>query len=285
MQRRAVAVFVAFFLVMGTLSLGLVVTAESPTLDAEGEELQAGDSFTVSGQEYTVSDITVEESEGGGGHGGGGGTTYEAVFEWTVQDAEYTESWENNSTVEFDGKTWRVLVGDGDDPSTFTLEEQLNKSAILADDPDADNETVMHEGEEHVVVQEDGEERLVDADEYFPAPETREYSEGDTFDYDGNETTVDAVSTDAAELRWTAPMTQSTAAGYRANVTLSDQTFFVEFLDEETILLSTDFAALDNYNEASETHHHHKNGLWGVTLLSGITGVLLLGMAYMPSRY
>lgn len=284
MQRRAVAVFVAFFLVAGTLSLGLVVTAESPTLDADGEELQAGDSFTVSGQEYTVSDVAVEEEEGDG-HGGGGGTTYEAVFEWTVEDAEHTESWENNSTVEFDGETWRVLVEEGDDPSTFTLEQQLDKEAILAEDPDADNETVMHEGEEHVVVEEDGEERLVDADDYFPAPETRQYSEGDTFDYNGNETSVDTVSTSAVGLSWNAPKTESTSAGYRANVTLSDQQFFVEFLDEETILLSSDYEALAQYNQAASDHHRHTNGLWGVTLLSGATAILLLGMAYMPSRY
>ncbi|MFB6221925.1 MAG: hypothetical protein ABEH90_10870 [Halolamina sp.] len=282
MQRRAVAVFVAFFVVVGGLSLGLVVTAESPTLNADGQELQAGDSFTVSGQQYTVAAVDVSESSGG--HGGGS-TTYEAVFEWTDQDAQYTESWENNTTVEFDGKTWRVLVESGDDPSTVTLEQQLDKAAILAEDPDADNETVMHEGEEHVVIEEDGEERLVPADEYFPEPETRTYSEGDTFDYNGNETTVDTVAADAVELRWTAPKQKSTSAAYRANVTLSGQTFFVEFLDEETILLSSDFEALAEHNEATTTYHQLKNGLWGVTLLSGTTAILLLGMAYMPSRY
>jgi len=285
MQRRAAAVFAAFLVAAGALSLGLVVTAESPHLDAEGQELQANDSVTVSGQEYTVDSVEVSESEGGGGHGGGGGTTYEATFAWTVQDGQYTESWENNSTVEFDGETWRVLVGDGDDPSTFTLEQAIDKGAILAEDPDADNETVMHEGEEHVVVEEDGEEKLVPADEYFPEPATRQYSENETFDYAGNETTVASVSSSAVELTWTAPKTMSTTAAQRGNVTLGDQTYFVEFLDENTILLSSDFQALEQHREAMTTYHHHSNGLWGVTLLSGATAIILLGMAYMPSRY
>lgn len=285
MQRRAVAVFVAFFLVVGSLSLALVVTAESPHLDAEGRELRAGDSFTVGEQEYTVTSVDVSESEGGGGHGGGGGTTYETVFEWTVQGSDYSQSWENNSTVEFDNQTWRVLTGDGDDPTTFTLEQQLDKQAILAEDPDASNETVMYEGEEHVVITENGSERLVPADEYFPEPETREYSEGDTFDYNGNETSVDTVSQSAAELSWTAPRTMSTSAGQRANVTFSEQTFFVDFQDESTILLSSDFASLNEYNEAADTQQTHENGLWGVTILSGISAIFLLGMAYMPSRY
>ena len=285
MQRRAVAVFVAFFLVAGSLSLGLVVTAESPHLDAEGRELQAGDSFTVGGQEYTVAAVDVSESSGGGGHGGGGGTTYEAAFEWTVQNANYSESWENNSTVAFDGQSWRVIPAEGDDPTTFTLEQQLNKTAILQDDPDASNQTVMHEGEEHVVIEEDGEERLVPADEYFPEPDTREYSEGDTFDYKGNETTVDAVSSSAVELSWVAPQTRSTTAAQFGNVTLSEQQFFVHFQDESTILLSSDFQALNAYNQATDTQHTQENGLWGVTILSGITAILLTGMAYMPSRY
>lgn len=285
MQRRAVAVFVTLLLVAGSLSLGLVVTAESPHLDAEGRELQAGDSFTVGGQQYTVTAVEVSESSGGGGHGGGGGTTYEATFEWRVQDGDYIQTWENNSTVEFDGQTWRVLTAEGDNPETFTLRQQLDEQAILAEDPDASNETVMHEGEEHVVVTENGSERLVPADEYFPEPETREYSEGDTFEYQGNETTVDGVSTSAVELHWTAPETYSATAGQFSNVTLSNQTFFVYFQSDSTILLSSDFQALNAYNQATQTYHHHTNGLWGVTILSGITAVLLVGMAYMPSRY
>jgi len=280
MQRRAVAVFVAFFLVVGSLSLALVVTAESPHLDAEGRELQAGDSFTVSEQEYTVASITATES-----YGGEGGTTYETVFEWTVQNSDYSQSWENNSTVEFDGQTWRVLTGAGEDPTTFTLEQQIDKQAILAEDPDASNETVMYEGEEHVVITENGEERLVPADEYFPEPESREYSEGDTLDYNGNASSVDAVSATAVDLSWIAPQTMSSSVGQRANVTLSEQTFYVDFVDESTILLSSDFAALNELNTATDTQHTYENGLWGVTLLSGISAIFLLGMAYMPSRY
>jgi hypothetical protein len=285
MQRRAVAVFVAFFLVVGSLSLALVVTAESPHLDAEGRELQAGDRFTVGNQEYTVASVDVSESEGGGAHGGGGGTTYETVFEWTVQGSDYSQSWENNSTVGFDNQTWRVLTGAGDDPTTFTLEEQLDKQAILADDPDASNETVMYEGEEHVVITEDGEERLVPATDYFPESETREYSEGDTFDFNGNASSVDAVSASAVDLSWTAPRTMSRSVGQRSNVTLSAQTFYVDFVDESTILLSSDFSSLNEYNSAAETQHTYENGLWGVSLMSGISAIFLLAMAYMPSRY
>lgn len=290
MQRRAGAAFVVFFLLVGAASLGLVVTAESPELEASGQTYQQGDTFTVSGTEYTVSKVEKSESGGGGGHGGGhggggGSVSYEAVFEWTNDSFQYTESWGNNSTVSYDGKQWRVLVGDGDDPTTFTLEEDIDESAILADDPNAADEMVTHEGEQHVVVTENGTEKLVPASEYFPAPETREFAEGETFDYDGNETTVESVSTSGASLTWTAPKVESVSAGQKGNVTLGDQTYFLYFESGDEVLLSSDFAGLNQYEQASTEHHHHKNGLWGVTILSGTTAILLLGMAYMPSRY
>lgn len=168
MQRRAVAVAAALFLVVGALSLGLVLTSEAPELALEGDnEFQEGDRFTFAGQTYTVATIEASESDGGG-HGGGGGTTYEAVIEWNNQSMEGT---------------------------------------------------------------------------------------------------------------------QSTSAGQHGNVTLSGQTFFVHFDSADQIVVSGDFAELRQYNYDSNQYHTHTNGLWGITILSGVVAILFLGMAYMPSRY
>jgi len=169
MQRRAVAVAAALFLIVGALSLGLVLTSEAPALDTQGEnEFQQGDRFTVAGQTYTVASIEATESEGGGHGGGGGGTTYEAVIEWNNQS-------------------------------------------------------------------QDG--------------------------------------------------TQSASVSQHGNVTLGDQTFFAHFESGDSVYLSADFAELRQYNYDSAQYHEHTNGLWGVTILSGVSAVLLIGMAYMPSRY
>lgn len=166
MQRRAVAVAAALFLVVGALSLGLVLTADAPSLNLEDDNVfQENDRFTFGGQTYTVATIEATESSGGG-HGGGGGTTYEAVIEWQTEDGP-----------------------------------------------------------------------------------------------------------------------QSASLGQHGTVTLSGEEFFAHFESGEEVVLSADTQQLRQYNYDTEQYHTHTNGLWGVTILSGIVAILLLGMSYMPSRY
>ena len=168
MQRRAVAVAAALFLIVGALSLGLVVTSEAPTLNAADDEVyQAGDEFTVGDRTYTVASVEASESSGGG-HGGGGGTTYEATIEW-------------------------------------------------------DNESLND--------------------------------------------------------------TQSATVGQHGNVTLSGETFFAHFDSGDEVVISSNFETLRQYNTATDQYKDHTDGLWGVTILTSLTLILLLGMAYMPSRY
>ncbi|MBP1986454.1 hypothetical protein [Halolamina salifodinae] len=166
MQRRAVAVAAALFLVVGALSLGLVLTADAPELNLEDDNVfQENDRFTYGGQTYTVASIEASESSGGG-HGGGGGTTYEAVIEWQTESG-----------------------------------------------------------------------------------------------------------------------TQSTSLGQHSTVTLSGDEFFAHFESGEEVVLSADTQQLRQHNYDTEQYHTHTNGLWGVTILSGIVAILLIGIGYMPSRY
>ena len=167
MQRRAVAVAAALFLIVGALSLGLVLTAEAPAFEAGADNVYgSGDEFTVDGQTYTVASVEASESSGGG-HGGGGGTSYEATIEWQ------------------------------------------NESGA----------------------------------------------------------------------------TQSKTVSQHANVTLSGQTFFAHFESGEEVVISSNFETLRQYNTETDQFHEHTNGLWGVSILTGLVGMLLIGMAYLPSRY
>lgn len=116
MQRRAVAVAAALFLVVGAISLGLVLTSEAPELTLEGDnEFQAQDRFTFAGQTYTVDDISASESDGGG-HGGGGGMTYEAIIKWNNQSMEGTQSASvgQHGTVTLSGETFFVHFDSAD---------------------------------------------------------------------------------------------------------------------------------------------------------------------------
>jgi hypothetical protein len=289
MQRRAAAIYVAFFLVVGAASYSLIATAEEPTIGFENPEysLSQGDTFRLGGQQYTATEVVTEEEEsGGGGHGGGGGVTvtHSATIAWTNQSALYTETWDNGSTVTYEGDDWQVVVPNESDPSSFTLRESIDRSGILANDTAADNETVTRDGQEFVIVTENNSSTLVPASEYFPAPAEQQFSESDSLPLDGNQTRVD-VATDAVTLSWNAPQQNTVQVGNHANVTLDGQTYLAHFPTNTTVVLTQDFESYNAQTNEIDSFTEQKNGLWGITILSGVSIVFLIGLAFLPSRY
>jgi hypothetical protein len=289
MQRRAAAIYVAFFLVVGAASYSLIATAEAPTIGFENPDhsVSQGDTFTIDGTQYnaTTVETTVEESSGGG-HGGGGGATIvrTAAFAWTNESALYTQTWENGSNVTLEDDEWSVVIPNASDPSSFTLRESIDRAGILANDTAADNETVTRNGQEFVIVTENGTSTLVPASEYFPTPAEREFSEGDTPTFDGNQTRID-VANDTVTLSWNAPRRNTVEVGNHANVTLGGETYLTHFRANDTVVLTQDFRSFRAQNEEIDSFHEQENGLWGVTILSGISVVFLAGLAFLPSRY
>ncbi|WP_380678883.1 hypothetical protein [Salinigranum sp. GCM10025319] len=289
MQRRAAAIYVAFFLVVGAASYSLIATAAAPTIGFENPEyeLSQGDTFEIGGQQYTASTVetTVEESSGGG-HGGGGGATisHSATFAWTNESALYTQTWDNGSTVTYEDDEWQVVIPNESDPASFTLRESINRTAILGDDPAADNATVTRDGGEFVVITENGTATLVPASEYFPDPAERQLSEDETIQFEGNETRID-VASDAVTLSWNAPRQNTVQAGNHANVSLSGQTYFTHFSTNTSVVLTQDFAGYRAQTNEIDSFNEQRNGLWGVTIVSGASVVFLIGLAFLPSRY
>lgn len=289
MQRRAAAIYVAFFLVVGAASFSLIATASAPQLSFENpdHELSQGDTFTVDGQEFTVSGISAEmEGGGGGGHGGGGQADLvrSGTIESTNESARYTVEWANDSTVTYGGQDW--IVTTDNESESFTLTEVVDRTAILENDTDVENETTTVDGQAYVVERDDGNRTLIPADEYFPAPETREYAVGDEVEnIEDNTATVASVSSDAATLEYFAPRTNEISVADEANVTVGSTTYFAYFPDNSTMLLTQEFETYEQYQAATSSQTTMTNGLWGVTILSGLSAFLLLGMAYMPSRY
>lgn len=281
MQRRAVAVYVALFVLVGAAAGTLVATADAPEVSFEDPDhrLSAGEQFEENGVTYTVTELSRSEEEDHGEVI----VSYSGTIEWN-ETASQSEEWTNGSTVTYDGAEWNVSI-EGDDPDTFTLREQVDRQAILESDENADNETVERDGEEYVIVEEDGEPTLVPADEYFPEPQEREFATGDTLEYDGHEATVDAVSADAATLVWEATVTQSAGLEQEENVTLGDTTYLAYFNSGEEVVLTSDQAGyqaqLTEISDFGET----TGALWRVIIVNGVASLLLMGLAFVPSRY
>lgn len=127
MQRRAAAALFVFFLVMGASAYSVIALAESPEIRFDDSEtvtdapLEQGETFTLDGQEYNVSELGMKEASGGGGHGGGGGGAHPAgTLTWTVEGAEANETLENGSTVEYNNASYLVTVGAAPSPEDVT---------------------------------------------------------------------------------------------------------------------------------------------------------------------
>ena len=279
MQRRAVAVFVALFFVVGGVAGALTATAESPEIALENPEIDAAQNETidVGGESYVVADISEGENDQG-----------QMVISGTLErdfTAEASETWANGSTVSVGDSDWRVSIPDANG-TEFTLVEVLDRQAILGADDAAENETVtLDDGEYVAVTDENGDRTLVPVDEYFPAPEERTYATGDTLEYDGQTATVDAVTADGAVLVWETTETETVEVAQQSVVTFGDTDYVAHFPDASTLRMSTDIEAYEAQVSEIERHDQYNSGLSRVFVLSLLSAVMLAGLAFIPSRY
>ena len=264
MQRRAAAVYAALFVVVAAGAYGMVGVAQEPvvSLDDPDYSLSSGDDLSIDGRTYTA---TVADGSG------------ELV--WVEESVRVTESWDNGSTITFRGAEFTVLV----DPAARAVD--LVEVQSLPDDVT----TVEDNGTTFVVVQRDGERVLVSQSEYlldrFGLPRTHRFTTGDSLEYEDRTVTLASVSDAAATIEWTADRENTVAVEDGANVTLNGRDFVAHFPDANTLELESDYGAYAREVRAVETYTDRVNGLWAVSLLSALTAVMLVGMAYMPSRY
>lgn len=262
MQRRAAAVYTALFLVIAVGAFAFAGAAEEPAITVDDPEynLSEGEEFEINGTTYTAATV-----EGG-----------EATIEWNVTQ-EGGEEWATgpDNAVEYDDGEYEVIVENASNVSEFTLREV----------PGDDVTVYTNDDDERVVeVEQDGETRIIPIDEY-EALERINFSEGDTLQYDGQNATVDTVSNGSVQLTWTENATDDTSlAEGETTEQFGDQTFVAHFPTDSSVMLSTN---VDAYNEQADQQTffaERTDGLLMVSFLSGATGFVLLGMAYLPRR-
>ena len=279
MQRRAVAVFVALFLVVAGVTGALTATAETPEIALENPEIDASqnDTIDVGGESYVVADISESENDGG-----------QTIISGTLErefTAQTSETWANGSTVSVDDREWRVEIP-GENATEFTLVEVLDRQAILEADDAAENETVtLDDGEYVAVTDESGERTLVPVDEYFPAPEERSHATGETLQYDGQTVTVDDVTAGGAVLVWETTETETVEVAQESTVTLGDTDYVAHFPDASTLRMSTDIEAYEAQVSEIERFNQYSSGLSRVFVLSVLSSIMIAGLAFIPSRY
>jgi hypothetical protein len=260
------AVYAAFFLVVALGAYGMIAAASAPAI------VENPDHRLSNGSEITVNGVTfgVEVSAASG------------TFVWTDPDTEYETSWEEDDNISFQDTNYTVSIPDAAEPQLIELTE-------VRPVPD-DIETTELNGTEYAVLESDnGTQELVPLDRYlterYGPAETRTLERGETYDYRGNQSTVETVSNDSATLVWTAPGSKEERVSEGDRIELDGQTYVAHFPSPATLLLDSDLEAYDRGLEVIDTYEERINGLWGVSILSGLAALLLLGLSYLPSRY
>ncbi|WP_327050914.1 hypothetical protein [Halomicrococcus gelatinilyticus] len=270
MQRRAAGIYVAVFLVIAAGAYTYIGVAEEPTIEVNDPDYtlqETGQKFTVDDRQYNVTSV-------------GDGS---ATVAWTNESARFTAALENNTTIQRQNTTFRVLVGNASDPSQATLREVQNLSE--------NTPTVTQDGQTYVVVggNQTANRTLVPVDEYkqqqFGEPETRTISEGNQFQYEGNATTIGNITAEEVPLQWTGEQTTSVSFDDGATGQLGpNDKEFIAHAANGNLLLSAD---IEGYNaQQQEIAHFNERiaGLWGVAILSALAAILLIMLALMPVK-
>ncbi len=200
----------------------------------------------------------------------------EATIEWNVTEqgsAELTTGPDN--AIEYQGGEYEVVIENATNVSEFTLRQMPGDDVTVYTNDD---------GDRVVEVQQGGETNLVPIDEY-DGLERIEFSEGDSLQYDGQNATVGNVSNGSVQLTWTEEVAEDVALTEGGtSEDFGDQTLVAHFPDESTVMLSSNVEAYNEQADQQSFFHDRTDGLLMISFLSGATGFILLGMAYLPRR-
>lgn len=284
MQRRVAAIYLVFFVVMGASAYSVMAMAEQPAIDIpNGETYENGSALTAGDQQYVVQ-VGIEETEEGSSPVGN--------LTYVNESAQSTATWGDGDVVTYLDDDYEVTVNASSSPARVHLTEYVNVTATLQNDSAVYNETVVINGTESVTYREDNRNRPLEEyiAEQYPNRQQFQFTEGDDVEYDGESTTLTSIADGEATLTWTEAQQEQIELEEGANVTLADgNTYFAHFDtngDAPTVVLAPqseydayqgDLARQDNFSQ-------RMSGLWGVIILSGFAGFLVISLAYMPVR-
>ncbi len=286
MQRRAAAIYFALFVVIGAGAFGFIqVGTTQPEVDLGTEIYTEGDSFSVGGQSYSISNLSL------GAAGTEGEGTNQLTLSWTNDSVRATASLANDSTTTYQGEEYTVVIENRSDVSSFSLREVQNVTAILSNDPAVEDEVATVGDREYAVRRSN--DSLIPLSEYLPEPETLgPFAEGETYDYTADGTnvtaTIQSVTPSAATLTWqTSEDRTNEGITEGTNVTLAGTEYFVHFVGGSGAQIAPTDQYLDEYQQqlaVEDNWYERIAGLWGIVIVSFMAAVLLLGAAYMPVK-
>lgn len=265
MQRRWAAIYLAFFLVMAASAYSVMAVAEEPAIDIEGDTFSEGDTLEADGTTYTFTEVADRSG---------------AVEHNETVDQE--QELANNTVIEYRDGEYNVTIESAEEPQSFTLTQEFDVEAILEGDDDVNNETFTGDDGEEQVVYRNGTTQLLS--EYLPEPDSEEFSVGETIEHDGHTKSIEAVTAEAVTVTWQEELTQTTELSEGKQVTFGGTDYVFTFVDDNTVMLSTQIDEYEQTQENREFFDQRMSGLLYVIIFSLGSGFVLAASAFMPRR-
>ncbi|MFW5956543.1 MAG: hypothetical protein ACOCQY_03980 [Halorhabdus sp.] len=194
------------------------------------------------------------------------------------------------TTIDDDGLTlvwaedYRAVVPNETAPDSVTFTQEFDVQDRLDRDRAIHNETVTVDGIRSVV-ERDG-NGTIPLEQYLPEADAATFSEGDQLTYRDNTTTIGNITDEGVPLEWSGERTETIDLSEGDNVTLNGQSYFAHFPSNSAVQImpQDDYGTYRQQLSAIDYYDERIIGLWGVTLLSVITAILLLGLSYLPVK-
>ncbi|MFB6169942.1 MAG: hypothetical protein ABEJ06_02235 [Haloarculaceae archaeon] len=250
--------------------------------------IEDGDTLTYNGTEVTANvssgNLTLVNDAGNTTASFGVGDS----FRYQGNTTTITEVTDSAATLVW-GENYRVVIPNASDPKAFTVVQEFNVTRRLRQDPEVENQPYQGADGPFVRYRNGTTQPL---DEYLPEQSQARFLEGDTltfrvgsgFSAVANETTVAKVTDERVVLEWTGSRTTTTELTEGAVITLQGEEYVVHFTNPSTVVLSSNVDQYQQEVARIDQYHERMSGLWGVSVLSGLSAVLLVSIAYLPTR-
>jgi len=207
---------------------------------------------------------------------------------------------ENETTVTGIGSSTATVVWGGpyvvavnnesvSNPTNATLVEVRDYGALASADTELYNETTRIDGTLYVTYR--ANDTNVPVEEYFGPKERHTIAENGTLNYNGNETTVAAISNESVDLAWTGTQTNTIeleeGENFTAGVSGAETQYFSFFPDNSTVKVFQTDQRFGEYRAQTDEVSDYESrmlGLWGIVDLSILAVIILLMAAYLPVR-
>jgi|GEM_PF-1379711 hypothetical protein len=282
MQRRHAALYAALLLILAAGSYATIGTVESPVITISNPDYSydVGGEILLNDRIYKVTSLMGNFAE----------------LEWIDVSATKKEQWDLNDAIQIDisNEPIEFIVSSiSIDPPTptFHLTEVRSLEGVPTVQVGSETYVVLNESNSNGIYPIGSAQDnpvLIPKEDYlmskFGPQISNEFTIGSVIQYNSNSVSVIDISEQEVTVSWSYPKSNTMAIS-EGDILESNETNYIAHFKNNLLHLSSDISGYEKQAMVIKKFNERLNGLWGVSILGSIGAIILISMAYLPSRY